>query len=243
MFLVQPRSKACNYAGLSCHWPRRFFSFFLFFFFFRLVVRTDWSLGRQGRNAFNGTGVFGGASGGCAVVGNGGNNTSTRPNLPVRSAGHTCSSPQLICRQISRFGGSRPGPPDKCGVVASCLRARDGRRCLLDSGSLCGQNNVDTQRNRTKNKIKLGNGEWIFYTRGRGYRCAACHQLLNLSAEFTACKNNRRQEATNNCRSGRPSFDYFFLFSFPSSRSIHTRNFTSDGYKNLYISLFCWWVG
>lgn len=107
-----------------------FFSSFLFFFFLRLVVRTDWSLGRQGRNAyaFNGTGVFGGASGGCAVVGNGGNNTRTRPNLPaVRSAGHTCSSPQLICRQISRFGGSRPpGPPDKCSVVTSCLRVRRG---------------------------------------------------------------------------------------------------------------------
>lgn len=95
----------------------------------------------------------------------------------------------------------------------------------------------------TRNAIeqkKLGNGEWIFYT--RGYRCAACLQLLNLSAEFTACKNNRSPQATNNCRSGRPSFDFFVLFSFPSSRSIHTRNFTSDGYKNLYISLF-WWVG
>lgn len=91
----------------------------------------------------------------------------------------------------------------------------------------------------TRNAIeqkKLGNGEWIFYT--RGYRCAACLQLLNLSAEFTACKNNRRQQTT----AGVDVQALIFFFSFPSSRSIHTRNFTSDGYKNLYISLF-WWVG
>jgi hypothetical protein len=164
------------YAGLSCHWSRRLF----FCFFFRLVVRTHWSLGRQGRNAyaFNGTGVFGGASGGCAVVGNGGNNTSTRPNLPVRSAGHTCSSPQLICRQISRFGGSRPpGPPDKCSVVTSCLRVRremgDGV-CLTAAARVV---KITWTRNATEQK-KLGKGEWIFYT--RGYRCDACLQLLNL---------------------------------------------------------------
>lgn len=75
--------------------------------------------------------------------------------------------------------------------MTSCLRVRRGHA---------------TQQN----KKKLGNGEWIFYT--RGYRCAACLQLLNLSAEFTACKNNRRQQTT----AGVDVQALIFLFCFLS---------------------------
>lgn len=77
-----------------------FFSSFLFFFL-RLVVRTDWSLGRQGRNAyaFNGTGVFGGASGGCAVVGNGAASANGLGQGRDRAGTTQVHDPTYLCGQ------------------------------------------------------------------------------------------------------------------------------------------------